>query len=141
MRIRSTVAAAVLAAGFSVVLGGTASAAADRDCPDFATQAAAQAAFDAVPGDPERLDDDNDGIACESYAYAPAAAVTPAPAGTTTAPATAGQVSTRPAGAVAAGDGSSSDEGSSLPFVLGGVAFVAAGGAAVAARRTARTRA
>jgi hypothetical protein len=140
MRIRSTVAAAVLAAGFSVVLGGTASAA-DRDCPDFASQAEAQAAFDAVPGDPERLDDDNDGIACESYAYAPAAAVTPAPAGTTTAPATAGQVSTRSAGAVAAGDGSSSDEGSSLPFVLGGAAFVAAGGAAVAARRTARARA
>ncbi|GAB3198196.1 hypothetical protein GCM10027261_25090 [Geodermatophilus arenarius] len=140
MRIRSTVAAAVLAAGFSVVLSGTASAAPDRDCPDFASQAEAQAAFDAVPGDPERLDDDNDGIACESYAYAATGAG--APAAVTPAPATSGgQVATRPAGAVAAGDGSSSDEGSSLPFVLGGVAFVAAGGAAVAARRTARTRA
>ena len=135
MRIRSTVAAAVLAAGFSVILPGTASAAADRDCPDFASQAEAQAAFDAVPGDPERLDRDNDGQACEEQTYPSApAAVTPAPA-------TGSQVSTRPVGAVAAGDGSSSDEGSSLPFVVGGVAFAAAGGAAVAARRTARTRA
>jgi LPXTG-motif cell wall-anchored protein len=39
----------------------------DRDCPDFATQEEAQAAFDAVPGDPERLDADGDGIACESF--------------------------------------------------------------------------
>ncbi len=140
MRTRSTVAAAVLAAGLSLVLPGTASAAPDRDCPDFASRAEAQAAFDAVPGDPERLDEDGDGQACESYDYAAApAAVTPAP--TNAAPTTGGQVSTRPTGAVAAGDGSSSDEGSSVPFVLGGVAFAAAGGAAVAARRTARTRA
>ncbi len=135
MRIRTTIAAAALAAGFAVVLPGTASAATDRDCPDFASQAQAQAAHDAVAGDPERLDADGDGQACEDQPYAPAAS------GTTTAPATGGQVSTRPVGAVAAGDGSSSDEGSALPFVLGGVAFAAAGGAAVAARRTARTRA
>lgn len=38
----------------------------DRDCPDFASQAAAQAAFDADPLDPERLDADGDGIACEN---------------------------------------------------------------------------
>lgn len=36
---------------------------ADRDCPDFPTQADAQAAM--APGDPERLDADSDGIACE----------------------------------------------------------------------------
>jgi hypothetical protein len=41
---------------------------------------------------------------------------------------------------VAAGDGSSSgDEAGVLPFVLGGVALTAAGGAAVAARRSSRT--
>lgn len=39
---------------------------ADRDCSDFATQAEAQAALDAVVGDPERLDSDDDGIACEN---------------------------------------------------------------------------
>jgi hypothetical protein len=37
----------------------------DRDCPDFATQADAQVALESTPGDPEHLDADNDGIACE----------------------------------------------------------------------------
>lgn len=41
--------------------------AADRDCGDFATQAAAQIFFNAAgPGDPHRLDSDGDGVACES---------------------------------------------------------------------------
>lgn len=39
----------------------------DRDCPGFATQADAQVAFASAPGDPERLDADNDGIACEDH--------------------------------------------------------------------------
>jgi micrococcal nuclease len=41
----------------------------DRDCPDFATQAEAQAFFIAAGGparDPHRLDGDHDGIACEA---------------------------------------------------------------------------
>ncbi len=159
MRIRTTIATAVLAAGFAVVIPGTASAA-DLNCGHFPSREAAQAELDRNPSDPHGLDgNDDDGLACEThdYAAAPAAAPVPAsapatapvpasapdasPAPTTAAPATGGQVSTRPVGAVAAGDGSSSDEGSALPFVLGGVAFAAAGGAAVAARRTARTRA
>jgi hypothetical protein len=38
----------------------------DRDCADFATQAEAQAFFEAQkPGDRHRLDDDRDGRACE----------------------------------------------------------------------------
>jgi len=41
-------------------------AATDCDCADFATQAEAQACFDAYPDDPFGLDGDNDGIACES---------------------------------------------------------------------------
>jgi Excalibur calcium-binding domain len=105
----------------------------DRDCPDFASQADAQAAFAAVPGDPERLDADNDGQACEDYTYAAASATNASTGGS--------QVSTRPVGAVAAGDGSASEGGSALPYVLGGAALAAAGGAAVAARRTARTTA
>jgi endonuclease YncB( thermonuclease family) len=43
--------------------------AADRDCSDFSTQAAAQSYFLALGGpgsDPDRLDGDGDGIACES---------------------------------------------------------------------------
>lgn len=39
------------------------SAAADLDCADFANQAEAQEHL--LPGDPYRLDGDNDGIACE----------------------------------------------------------------------------
>ncbi|MGH3980556.1 MAG: excalibur calcium-binding domain-containing protein [Pseudonocardiaceae bacterium] len=38
----------------------------DRDCPDFDSQAEAQAALDADPSDPERLDANGDGVACES---------------------------------------------------------------------------
>lgn len=39
----------------------------DKDCPDFASQADAQAALDAEPGDPDNLDADDDGIACEQH--------------------------------------------------------------------------
>jgi hypothetical protein len=43
--------------------------ASDRDCPDFSNQAAAQSYFVSLGGpasDPDRLDADGDGIACES---------------------------------------------------------------------------
>ena len=36
------------------------------NCPDFRSQAEAQAVLRADPSDPNRLDRDNDGIACES---------------------------------------------------------------------------
>jgi hypothetical protein len=39
----------------------------DRDCPDFPSQAAAQAALEANRSDSERLDLDDDGIACENH--------------------------------------------------------------------------
>ena len=39
----------------------------DRDCSDFNTWREAQSFYEAnQPGDPHRLDADNDGIACES---------------------------------------------------------------------------
>ena len=39
----------------------------DRDCADFSTEAEAQKFFKSQgPGDPHRLDDDNDGRACEA---------------------------------------------------------------------------
>ncbi|MDP9478033.1 MAG: excalibur calcium-binding domain-containing protein [Actinomycetota bacterium] len=39
----------------------------DLDCQvDFATQEEAQAVYDQDPSDPNGLDDDNDGIACET---------------------------------------------------------------------------
>ncbi len=40
----------------------------DLDCADFASQAEAQAVLDADPTDPNGLDADNDGIACETLA-------------------------------------------------------------------------
>ena len=37
----------------------------DYDCADFASQSDAQRVSNSIPGDPYRLDPDNDGIACE----------------------------------------------------------------------------
>ncbi|PZA18943.1 hypothetical protein, partial [Modestobacter versicolor] len=126
MRVRSAVAAAVLAATVSVPLAGTA-AAADLDCADFPNQAAAQVVLDADPTDPNDLDGNDNGQACEAQAYGSVAAA-PVPA------TPAGQVAARPAGAVAAGDGSSAGpvlehDGSPLRYVVGGLAFAVAGGA------------
>lgn len=48
--------------------GATSGAAGDRDCADFSSQGAAQRYFDARGGparDPDYLDADNDGVACE----------------------------------------------------------------------------
>jgi hypothetical protein len=39
----------------------------DRDCPDFGSQAGAQAALEEGPDDLERLDADDDGVACEDH--------------------------------------------------------------------------
>jgi hypothetical protein len=131
---RSTAAAGVLvAAALSFGFAGTAQAA-DLNCSDFATQQEAQAVFNADPTDPNNLDSDHDGIACESLASG---------SGTEDGTALRGsQVSSRPRGAVAAGDGSAAEQQSSaLPYVLGGGALVAAGGAAFAARRSARASA
>ncbi|MGY1669076.1 hypothetical protein [Geodermatophilus sp. SYSU D00710] len=143
MRRRTTAAVGVLfTAALSVGFSGTAQAA-DLDClEDFTYQEEAQAVYDQDPSDPNGLDgDDNDGRACESL---PSRGTSGAATGTTTGGVTtgsttgSGQVTTRPAGAVAAGDGSASDEAGALPYVLGGVALTAAGGAAFAARRSSR---
>lgn len=76
--LRGAVVVLVLAAGFTARLAyeemtssgrGIAPAQAqesdDLDCDDFATQADAQATYDADPSDPNRLDADGDGEACE----------------------------------------------------------------------------
>ncbi|MGZ8749390.1 MAG: hypothetical protein ACXWYP_00785 [Pseudonocardia sp.] len=39
----------------------------DRDCADFASQADAEAALTSEPSDPDNLDADDDGIACEQH--------------------------------------------------------------------------
>jgi hypothetical protein len=128
MHVRSSAAAVVLFAGLTIPMTGSAFAA-DLDCKDFSSQAAAQANLTANPSDPNGLDANHNGIACEDFNYGSAST-----GGT--------QVPTVPQGGVPAGDGSTAAgraaDGSATPYVLGGLALVAAGGAAVAARRSAR---
>jgi endonuclease YncB( thermonuclease family) len=73
MRVRLTVtaisAAVAIAACFPATGTAASITAADRDCPDFSTQAQAQSYFIDRGGpssDPDRLDADGDGVACES---------------------------------------------------------------------------
>jgi hypothetical protein len=68
MRFRSLLAATALAAVATLPLAGVASAEpTDRDCRDFASQAAAQSALNSKSGDPERLDANHDGVACDEF--------------------------------------------------------------------------
>lgn len=64
----------------------------DLDCSDFGSQAAAQEHRDHHAGDPDRLDDDEDGTACEEL---------PCPCGVTVLP-PATAIATRPQGALPA---------------------------------------
>lgn len=54
----------------------------DLDCSDFASQAEAQEVLNDDPSDPNRLDADSDGEACESQFRAPGQRSTPNPAPT-----------------------------------------------------------
>lgn len=64
---RITIISAVSAAAFAMTLGGTAVAGGidDRNCDSFGSFAELEAYVSANPGDPSRLDADDDGIACE----------------------------------------------------------------------------
>jgi hypothetical protein len=85
-----------------LVPGGTAAAApGDLDCPDFTSQPQAQAYFESIGGsaarNADRLDRNRNGIACEDYPYATAAAPGTLPAGGF------GQVSAVPSGGIETG--------------------------------------
>ena len=56
----------------------------DLDCGDFATREEAQAVLDANPDDPNYLDGDGDGEACESLPTSPSSEPAPEPASTPT---------------------------------------------------------
>lgn len=64
-RLRAAVLTGALTAGVVLGFAGTASAQ-DLNCSDFATQSEAQATLEANPSDPNRLDGNNNGVACES---------------------------------------------------------------------------
>ncbi len=164
MRIRTVLCATALATVAAFPLAGVASAQpqpTDRDCRDFASQAAAQSALRSHSGDPERLDPDHDGIACEDHfrtGQVGQAAPTPLPAEPVVdatsepdvvvpppdAPADASvrtvpehQILVKPLGAADTGDGSAATA-SPVPAVLlvGGLAAVVAlGGRRRSARR------
>jgi micrococcal nuclease len=77
---------AALVCGLIAALSTPASAA-DRDCADFPNQAAAQAWLQAYAGDPDGLDGNSDGVACEARPCPCAGAGTsPPPPVTPTAP-------------------------------------------------------
>lgn len=72
----SGMALVVLTAGSIALLAAPAQAAHGSDfpgfafrCSDFRSQAAAQRYLEGRPGDPDGLDRDNDGRACENYDY------------------------------------------------------------------------
>lgn len=68
----------LLSATLLLSAAGPTYAASDWDCADFATQADAQAHLHANPSDPDRLDQDDDGKACENHQYLPAEGDAPA---------------------------------------------------------------
>jgi hypothetical protein len=79
----------------------TAAAPGDLDCPDFTSQAEAQAYFTSIGGsaarNADRLDRNRNGIACEDYPYVTAAPLNTLPAGGF------GQVSAVPSGGIETG--------------------------------------
>ncbi len=141
MKIRTAAASLAVAALATLPLAGVASAQpGDRDCPDFATQAEAQAALDASPTDRERLDRDNDGYACETQFGEPGASPA-APTDREDDGDDDGQVAVVPQGAVDTGDGTTATGPAPALLALGGLGVVGglgALGATAAARRAAR---
>ncbi len=138
MKIRTMLVSLALAVAAVLPLAGVASAqTGDRDCPDFATQADAQEALDSQAGDPERLDANDNGIACENEFAGSATTTTPKPRTTTPAPEAAGQVRVVPQGAVDTGDGSA---GETVVWQLLLVGAVTAGAVTVVRRRVSHQR-
>ena len=60
---------ALTAAALWLIAPAASAQADDQNCADFASQADAQAHLDADTTDPDNLDGDNDGQACEAYPY------------------------------------------------------------------------
>jgi hypothetical protein len=111
-------------------------AAQDRDCNQFATQAQAQAVYNANPADVYNLDADNDGLACEwlpndRYEDGSAPATTTPSRGVETgAGGTADWVT-------AADDPAPDRSGPLLPLgIVGGAVLAAAGGLVLVRRRS-----
>jgi MYXO-CTERM domain-containing protein len=143
MRFRHALTVAVLTVAGTLPLAGAAYAQPDRDCADFASQAEAQEALDGSVGDPERLDANDDGVACESYFREAAATTrsTPEPSRTSAPEADedneadetkegddVGQVKVLPQGGVDTGDGSTDEPAPTTALIaLAGMGLLAVG--------------
>ncbi|MFF3494551.1 excalibur calcium-binding domain-containing protein [Streptomyces sp. NPDC002795] len=132
MRVKSVLLASAVAGAALIPTSGMAYAAPDRDCPDFSTQAEAQAYYDAHPGDPDRLDRDDDGQACEDGGLPPGS-----DSDADTSADTPSDTPAMPKDGVKAGAGGLSEDGSAtaLPIGFAAAAVLAAGGAVVLRRR------
>lgn len=109
--------------------GGGGGGSGDLDCSDFGSQQEAQAEFLSVDGDPDGLDPDNDGSACENFNFGDQFNEFNVSDSTFDA---------YPRRGIASGGGSTATGGpGTLPLVLSGAAFVllAGTGSAVALRR------
>jgi len=120
--LRRAAAVAVLSVGAMAPMSGAAFAA-DQDCSDFDTQQEAQAVYDRDTSDPNRLDDDGDGRACESLPSGSASS-----AGDEDGSGSSSQVSQVPSGGADTGGGSAaSGSGDTALYAGGGAALAALG--------------
>jgi hypothetical protein len=105
--------------------------AADLNCGDFQYQEDAQAVLNQNPSDPNHLDEDHDGVACESLPHRPQQHTTTTtkphttPKSTTKKATTGSQVKVKPVGGVATGGGEP-DEGTPGTLLLSGALLAAA---------------
>ncbi|MFK5634946.1 MULTISPECIES: excalibur calcium-binding domain-containing protein [unclassified Ornithinimicrobium] len=140
-KLYRTPAVAGLTLAASLLLAGPSSAA-DLDCADFASQAAAQAHYMANPTDPDGLDADDDGVACENYSSYSDTARNEVPLGTVVdngGDDDDDQVPTPPQGGVATGGGSTTGVEHAGLLVAGGLALtLGTGGLAMSAARRSR---
>ncbi len=113
-------------------MSGTALAQGDLNCDDFATQQEAQAEFDADRSDPNGLDRDNDGIACEALPAGMMEDEAPTGNGGDT------DNGATPVGPIETGAGGTAGDSSELllPLTLGGVVLTAGGVVLVRRRQT-----
>jgi MYXO-CTERM domain-containing protein len=118
MGFRQIVVASGMAVAASVLAATPAFAASsdDYDCSDFRTQSQAQAVYDQDPSDPNGLDREGDGIACETSGGS-------------------GVSSSAPQDGVATGAGGTAGLESKDLFAYGGLALAGAGGLVLYRRR------
>ncbi|MBA0126367.1 excalibur calcium-binding domain-containing protein [Haloechinothrix sp. YIM 98757] len=129
-------AGAVLAAGMTLPFAGVALAQDQYNCDDFETQEEAQEVYDSDTSDPNDLDRDDDGVACETLPSGDGTSGSDGDGDGTQPPAEEDgddQVEQVPAGGVETGGGPADYD---LGLLLGGLVTLAfAGGTAVVVRR------